>query len=147
MLLFMLGLAVGVMVTAAITACIKGSHEHDYEILFHRQADSMDLSYRWTVYRYETEKGLKIDTKKVYVTYKKCKKCGHAFVTLGNGSDRDFHFDASFIANKVEMILKAEAQAENDRLLREMDTRIVNDERVKEIMAPLEAAQKRLQTA
>lgn len=148
MLFFMLGLAVGVVVTAAIMAVMAANiHTHKYEILFHRPADELNISYRWTVYGYEVEKGMKIDTSKVYVTYKKCSKCGDTILSLGNGSDRDFHYDAQFIANKVELILKEEAKAENDRLLRDMDRRIVNDDRVNEIMAPLAEYQKRLQNA
>lgn len=134
MLLFFLGILAGLVIYPIARACI---HKHDYEVLFHRNASKAGIGYQW--YAHGGAPG------NVMATYKKCRKCGDVIVYLSNGSSQELFYNEQYVKDKIELTLKLEKEAEDKRLLEAMDHRIVSDERVNEIMAPLVEAQKRIQ--
>lgn len=123
-LLILMGFVVGFF-AYPIAKAIFGFHECDYEVLFNRCIDDLPIGCRYGVSGSEIRNGFKVDTSLVWVSYKKCRKCGHVKVAVSNGTDREFHYDAEHVQTIIEAIMKREKDAADKALLERTNERLV----------------------
>jgi hypothetical protein len=105
----------------------------DYELLFNRCIDQLPIGCRFTMTAHDRDNNYKLDRSLVYVTYKKCRKCGQVMVAISNGTDREFHYDAEHVRNIIEAKMKNEKDAADAALLERTNERLAASDTEKEM--------------
>lgn len=123
LILFLLGAVVGYVLRPVIS-----SHKHDYEILFHQPIKSLGVSFQVQTLSNEVTGYEEYDKSKVFVSYKKCRKCNHISLSVSDGTQRKFYCDIPFIQDKIDLILKKEKESADQLLLDTMNRRIAEKE-------------------